>query len=82
MDPGANAMMVTDRHVDIAKRRAAEVRRYIEETRLRIAQLRRSGADASGLELQLQTILPVVERFESHVEAMQFAARPGGGAGE
>ena len=70
-------MVTTKRHADIAKRRAAEARRHIETMRLRIAQLRRSGADASGLEQQLQSILPVVERFELHVEAMQRA--PGSG---
>jgi hypothetical protein len=64
-------MMVTKRYADNAKRRAAEVRRYIAEMRDRIDGLRRSGADTSAAESQLQTALPVVERFEAYVESMQ-----------
>ena len=63
--------MITQQHINIAKRRAAEVRRYVDETRQRIARLRRSGADASAAESQLQSMLPVVERFEAYVESMQ-----------
>jgi hypothetical protein len=64
-------MMVTKHYAANAKRRAAEARRYIDEMRNRIAGLRRSGADTSAAESQLQTMLPVVERFEAYVESMQ-----------
>lgn len=74
-------MMVTKHYVDNPKRRAAEVRRYIDETRDRIAGLRRSGADASAAETQLETMLPVVERFEAYVNSMQPAPAPGDARG-
>lgn len=74
-------MMVTRHHIDIAKRRAAEVRRYVDETRLRIARLRGSGADTSAVESQLQSMLPVVERFEAYVDSMQQAPESRNGLG-
>jgi hypothetical protein len=69
-------MIVTKHHIDNAKRRAAEARRYMDEMRTRIAGLRRSGADASAAESQLETMAPVVERFEAYVESMQHAPPP------
>ena len=74
-------MLVTKRYADNAKRRAAEVRRYIDEMRDRIAGLRRSGADPSAVESQLQAMLPVVERFETYVERMQPPPGRGNAAG-
>jgi hypothetical protein len=68
-------MMITKHYIDIAKRRAAEARRHIDEMRNRIAGLRRSGADATAAESQLETMLPVVERFEAYVNSMQPAPR-------
>ncbi len=69
-------MIVTRDRIDNAKRRAAEARRYIDEMRARIAGLRRSGADASDAESQLEAMLPVVERFEAYVESMQPVPGP------
>lgn len=67
-------MMVTNFHIDNAKRRAAEARRYVEDMRQRIAGLRRCGADTSAEEARLETAVVVIERFEAYVETMHLAA--------
>jgi hypothetical protein len=67
-------MMISKQHIQIAKHQAAEARRHADEMRARIERLRGSGADTRMAESQLETMLPLVARFEAHIEAMQAEA--------
>jgi hypothetical protein len=74
-------MAVTRHRIEIAARRAAEARRYIEEMRHRIARLRESNADTAVADAELQAIAPVVERFEAYVNSLHIASTRGNAAG-